>query len=110
MRTRDAIVSDASIGSTSTPAIGLFALGATELATPSTATLRKSTTTVSGSGRVATYATGSVASITSDAPFELTRALIVLRRTPDVVAVRSGPAALTSAPAASVATSARPLI
>ena len=50
----------------------------TELATSPAATLRKSSSTVSGSGRVGdVYATGSVASMTSDAPFASTRALMV---------------------------------
>ncbi len=54
MRTRDVGTLSVSTGSTATAAIGLFAFGANELATPSAATFRNSTSTVSESGRVAT--------------------------------------------------------
>jgi hypothetical protein len=54
MWTRAAGAPSASIGSTETPAIGPLGFDATELATPSAVTLRKSMSTVSGSGRVAT--------------------------------------------------------
>src|SRR5437870_2188202 len=70
----------ASPGSIATPAIGPFAFAA-KLARPSTETLRKSIYKVSGSGRVATYGTGSLASITSDVPALVAREVIVLRRT-----------------------------
>src|SRR6186713_1348656 len=66
--------------------MGLPALGRIELARPSVPTLRKSSTTLNGSGLVEMYGTGSVASMTSDAPLELTRELMVFRRTPLVAA------------------------
>ena len=50
--TREAGAPSDSTDSTDTPAIGLPAFAATELATPSPVTLRKSTVMVSGSGRV----------------------------------------------------------
>jgi hypothetical protein len=53
IRTRDAGAPSDSVASIETEAIGLFALAATELATSPAATLRKSRSTVSGSGRVA---------------------------------------------------------
>src|SRR6185436_17507353 len=68
MRTRDAGRPSDSAASIDTPAIGLFELATTELATEPAPTLRKSSSSVSGSGRVAVYATGSLASMTSDAP------------------------------------------
>src|ERR1700676_4994449 len=99
--TRDPGASAGSAGSTATAAIALLAFAATEFAIPSAVTLRKSTRTVSGSGRVATYGTGSLASMRSDAPFALARELILLRRVRGTAAApESDPAALTSAPAA----------
>src|SRR3954469_2186397 len=56
---------------------------------------------VRGSGRVATYGTGSVASMTSDVPLLVTRELIVFRRIAGAVAVPellSGLDAVTSVP------------
>jgi hypothetical protein len=52
MRTRDAGTPIDSYGSTDTAAIGLFAFATTVLATSAIVTLRKSTSTVTGSGRV----------------------------------------------------------
>src|SRR5258705_8923036 len=86
MRTRAAGAPNDSTGSTDTPAMGLLALDDTELATPSPVTLRRSMLIVSGSGLVATYPTGSVASIMSDEPLLLTRELMVISRTPAVAA------------------------
>ena len=54
IRTREAGPPGDSTASIATPTIGLFALAAKRFATPSALTLRKSTSTVSGSGRVAT--------------------------------------------------------
>src|SRR6185436_12915095 len=68
LRQREAGWPSDSAASIETPAIGLFALATTELATSLAATFLKSSSTVSGSGLVAVYATGSVASMTSDAP------------------------------------------
>ena len=81
IRTRDAGAPSDSAASIATDAIGLLALAATELATPSAPTLRKSSSRVSGSGRDATYDTGSLASMTSEAPLPLTFALMVVSRT-----------------------------
>ena len=81
MRTRDAGRPSDSAASIDTPAIGLFELATTELATEPAPTLRKSSSSVSGSGRVAVYATGSLASMTSDAPLAPTFELIAVSRT-----------------------------
>ena len=54
--------------STSTPAMRPVFFDATALVTPSAPTLRKSSSTVSGSGLVVRYGTGSLASMTSDGP------------------------------------------
>src|SRR3954447_18590312 len=77
----------ASTLSTATAAIALLASPSTVLVTAPAATLRKSMRSVRGSGRVATYGTGSVASMTSDVPWLVTRELIVFRRIAGVVAV-----------------------
>ena len=80
--------------------MGLFVLAAKELATPAAATLRKSMSTVSGSGRVATYGSGSLASkISAAAPFASTRELI-FSRTAVAPAPLAEPDALKSTPAA----------
>src|SRR5260221_14779882 len=81
IRTRDAGVPSESTGSTATEAIGLLALATTEFATPSAATLRKSRRSGSGSGRHATYATGSLASVTSEGPFSVAFPLMVVQAT-----------------------------
>jgi hypothetical protein len=84
-----------------TDSIALFSSGATLLITASAATLRKSMSSVRGSGRVATYGTGSVASMTSDVPLLVTRELIVFRRIAGVAVapeLDSGLDADTSAP------------
>src|SRR5947208_11874730 len=73
-------------GSTATSAIGALPR-ATKLASVSALTLRKSIYKVSGSGRVATYGTGSLASITTDMPVVVERDVIVFSRMADGVAV-----------------------
>ena len=99
-----------SSGSTVTPAIGLRPLAEKAFATPSPLTFRKSTVMVSGSGRAATYPTGSVASITSDAPLLWTREVIAVSRALAVIAVAAGPDARSSVPAVTtVRNRARPL-
>src|SRR5829696_5544009 len=97
-RTRDAGRPSDSAASIDTPAIGLFELATTELATEPAPTLRKSSSSVSGSGRVAVYATGSLASMTSDAPLAPTLELIAVSRTLSGGGAL-GPEALTSVPA-----------
>src|SRR5262245_34730448 len=101
-RTRDAGAPSDSAASITPDPMGLLALAPTELATPSAPTLRKSIRRVSGSGRDATYDTGSLASMTSEAPLPLTFALTVVSRTEGTVAF--GPSgrseAWSSAPAA----------
>src|SRR5437764_8990961 len=84
MRTRDTGDPIASVASTVTPAIGPFGSSFAILATGSAPTLRKSITTVSGSGRVAMYGTGSLASMTNDALRALTRDVIAVSRAPDI--------------------------
>src|SRR5262249_62235635 len=78
MRTREAGAPIDSVASTGTPAIGLFGSSLASFATGSAPTLRKSSSNVSASGRVATYGTGSLASITSDAFFAFTREVMAV--------------------------------
>src|SRR5207247_2928451 len=80
MRTRDAGMPSASAGSIETDVMGLFALAVIAWALMSAATLRKSTRTVRGSGRVVTYGTGALASITSVAPLPWAREEIAVSR------------------------------
>src|SRR5438067_700881 len=86
MCTREAGAPMDSASSTATDAIGLWAFAATELARPAAPTLRKSRRTVSGSGRVATYGTGALASMRSEAPLPLTREEIAVSRWPGIAA------------------------
>src|SRR4051794_37114183 len=91
MRTRETGEPIDSAASTATDAIGAVARPALGDATAAASTLRKSTTTVSGSGRVATYGTGSVASMTS----------VALRASPrEVMVVSFAPAMVAAVPAA----------
>src|SRR5215467_5936282 len=80
MRTREAGDPMDSAASTETPAIGLFGSSLASFATGSAPTLRNSSSNVSASGRVATYGTGSLASITSDAFFAFTREVMAVSR------------------------------
>src|ERR1041384_5611214 len=73
-------------GSIAMPEIGPLPFEG-KVARPSTDTLRKSMYTVSRSGRVATYGTGSLASMTSDVPALVARDVIVFRRTTGADAV-----------------------
>src|SRR4030095_3632866 len=98
MRTRDAGRPSDSAASIDTLAIGPLAPAATELATAWAATFRRSTNSVSGSGLVAVYATGSLASITSAAPLAPTLALIAVSRTLSGAGA-IGPEASTRVPA-----------
>src|SRR5512140_1623443 len=66
--------------STVTAATGPAGVAATRLATPAAVASRRSTSTVSGSGRLVTYATGSDASSTTDAPRALAFAVMLFSR------------------------------
>jgi hypothetical protein len=104
IRTRDSGAPAKADDSTTTAAIGLLASGRKRLTTPTAPTLRKSTSTVSGSGRVATYAAGSLASMTTAVPALSTRVPIALNRARGSFVPGLGPAPLTSAPARTTAT------
>src|SRR5262245_60978237 len=78
MPTRDAGDPIDSAASTVTPAIGLLGSSLVSFATGSAPTLRNSSSNVSASGRVATYGTGSLASITSDAFLAFTREVMAV--------------------------------
>ena len=73
MRTRELRAPIRSVASTPTRAIGPPAAEDGELERLWLSTPRKSSTTVSGSGRLVTYGAGSVTSMTSDAPFACIR-------------------------------------
>src|SRR4051794_32883325 len=106
MRRRDPGRPRALLDSSRTPAIGPLTFVGTLLAAPSDETFRRSMSTVSGSGRVARYGTGSVASMTSDAPFALTRDVIDFTRTP-VFPPAADPDAPVSAAATAIVTDKR---
>ena len=80
-RTRaTAAPSEPTASSTVTAATGPAGDAATRLATPAAVASLRSTSTVSGSGRLVTYATGSDASSTTDAPRALAFAEMLLSR------------------------------
>src|SRR5262249_6455046 len=79
-RTRDAGAPSDSVASMATAAIGDRPPLVAWFATPSAATLRKSTRSVSGSGRDVKYGTGAVASMTGDAVFPLVRDEMTISR------------------------------
>ena len=89
---------------------GRFAARA--LVTPSAPTLRKSSRTVSGSGRVVRYGTGSLASMTSDGPVRPARSLMLLSLALGAAGVSAAvPGRPPATPAtAAVRTRARPLV
>src|SRR6266446_8441223 len=102
MRTRETGEPIDSAGSTVTPAIGPFGSSLVTLVIGSAPTLRKSSTSVNASGRVVTYGTGSLASITSDALRALTRELMPVSRASEIFVA---PAACDTTPeAAAIAT------
>src|ERR1019366_2077306 len=111
MRTREPGAPSESPDSIRTAVIGLFAVAATELARPSDPTLRKSRSTVRASGRVATYGTGTLVSISSDAPLLLTGEEIAVSRGAAAADESASPDARTSTPASVTDTKrARPFV